>query len=259
MQRKTLTLAALTVVAGVLLAASSLRAAALSYTAGDLLIGFTATGSNTTYLINIGQASTYRNATQPITLNLNIGADLVSEFSSVDEPWHQRDGLRWGVFGATSDNAVAGDDPFTLYAGRTTSAGYLRGSTFTQRNPAYYIQDVAASYVALGNSTSGTTVGAFQDNDAVNSFAKAQNEAGTISFQYFSNALASFDNGASTADLNLFRMTTGSGTGQLLGTFSISEAGVITFTPVPEPSVVILMAVGLIGLFVIRRRRAARA
>jgi hypothetical protein len=74
------------------------------------LLGFRATGgtgATQTYLLNIGQASTYRDAAAGFVLyrqSWNIGADLVSIYGN---SWFNRADLFWGVGG--SERAVSAD------------------------------------------------------------------------------------------------------------------------------------------------------
>lgn len=262
MQKNKLTLSALAVVVGTMLVIAPAPAATLTYSRGDLFIGFIAsggTGATENYLINIGQASTYRNATSPIVLSLgNVGADLTAKYSNVGESinWFGRADLKWGVFGSVGATAVNGDNAWTLYAGKSnTNVAYTRFNSFTQSPASNAINDMGLTFAAqgTGQSTANSNVATFQDVDGDKTFGAYV--SGNNAFGYFTGALDNFGDGVGS--LGLYRLQTGSGAGQLVGTFDITTTGAITFTPVPEPGTVALVALGLgVALFAFRRRSA---
>jgi hypothetical protein len=261
MHRKKLLTTALLALVG-LASITVAEAAAVSYSKGDLFIGFYTNDGSVTkdYLINIGQASLYTGATGSFTLNSspntnigNIGTDLTQTFTA---SWKTDAAVSWGIFGTTYDATVGNDPTFTLYASATPLSGpYARKGSFTQGAPAVRIFDMGSAY-ATASSTANSAKGIVQNTTDVNSFASYQT---TTSFGYFdiSASTVDFGNGTSGAALNLYRMTTGSGSGELVGTFTINDSGIVTFTPVPEPGVCVLAGCGLaFMLFVVRRRRA---
>jgi hypothetical protein len=222
---------------------------AASYANNDLLVAFYATGgegSTTSVVLDIGPASTYRNAAGEIFLG-SIGTDLVNAFGA---DWFTRGDVFWGVFGSTYSAAADGDAAWTLYAGRaqttigTQATGFSRGSVATQSQPGTRIHDLGDAY-ALTGSASGLTVGvnpaaSIQDSSADNDFAEYQSNAGGTSFGYFQSALANFAGGAASSAVDLFRMTTQDGAitnaGDYEGTFTVGSNGVVRFSTVPNPS-----------------------
>lgn len=222
---------------------------ALTYANDDLLLAFYATsgqGSSTSVVFNIGQASTYRDASGELFLGVgSIAADLKARYGS---DWATRSDLHWGVFGAAYNAAVGSDPAWTLYGSRvqttigTQTQAYNLGSIATQSQPATRLKDSGDAYGATGTAT-GLTAGinaaaAIQDASADNDFASYQSNNGGTSFAYFNNALADFANGVASSAVDLFRMPTGASAskGAYKGTFTIGSDGVVRFSTVPNPS-----------------------
>lgn len=262
-------------VAGMTLFAS--RASATTYVAGDLLLGFRAsggTGSATNLIVNLGQADTvYRDALANITNVVDIGTLLTSTYGS---GWDTRADLFWGIVGVrTASNigsAVDGDPVRTNYvtAAQTTVNPGTQSSTAweisngtARAGVSSAIETFAGNYnafsadvtnTALLPSATGSTW--TSNNDGANSFTIA----GTIE--------GNFGNGASGTALDLYRIldrTSGAnptgtvGVGSFEGTFTINNSGVVGFavTAVPEPSRALLAGFGLAGI-AFRRRRTVK-
>lgn len=224
-------------------------ARAASYANNDLLLAFYATGgegSTTSVVLDIGPASTYRDATGQIFIS-SLGGDLVNAFGP---DWFTRSDVFWGVFGSTYDTAVGGDEAWTLYGGRaqstigTQATGFKRASIDTQSQPGTKIKDLGDAYALTGTVT-GLAVGvnpaaSIQDSSASNDFAEYQGNAGGTSFGYFQSALANFANGAAGSAVDLFRLTTQTGAitdaGTYEGTFTVGTDGIVRFSTVPNPS-----------------------
>lgn len=243
----------------------SLKAATLSYNAGDLFLGFRQEGTQTDYLINIGQASIYRDATNTFTLSIgNIGADLTALFGA---GWATDPTVLWGIVGTPGASAAGGDAANTLYASAVKPSEshadpYLRLSASAQGN-------IRADFVSLANSFAGqtanstnSTVALIQPTSDANSWASF-NLSGT-SFGAFEGLQGNFGLGASNSALDLFRMqpsNTQGLPGSLEGTFTISNNGTVTFSAVPEPSAAAMLGlgVGLYGMMSRRRRNTVEA
>ena len=124
--------------------------------------------------------------------------------------------------------------------GMAGAAGY-QGGTATANSPVGVIQNVSDSASYASYQPGGT---------ALNS--------GGISFAYWNPTIeGDFGAGAGLAALDLFRMAPGSSLllGDYLGTFTIANDGVLSFStsPVPEPASLTLISA--LGLMVTRRRR----
>jgi hypothetical protein len=246
------------------LASFKANAASLSYSDGDVLLGFYATGgtgATSTYVVDIGQASQFLSRTTPLQLSLgNIGADLVATYGA---DWNTRADLYWGFFGATDLGAVGSDPVYTLYASNNQAKAYAAGSGNTQSQPANKIN---AAGVAFGSnypsSTANSNFAVVEGTGDPNSFASFQNST-TQSFSYFQNAMGNFGSGTAATPLEFYRMFPGSVAVRNttdLGKFTINDSGVVTFTPVPEPSTCAILTVGLAALLLAKgRNRRFRA
>jgi hypothetical protein len=289
MKLNTLTMSALAL-AGLALVGST--AQAVSYNTGDLFLGFRATGgtgANTNYLINIGSASQFRDATSSFTLSISgIDADLTAIFGA----WENRSDLLWSVIGGPSTTGLISDQANTIYASKaetvlgTPETAWARLSNSTQAGIATKIGDNAgtAGPAAGGYLNAPTTYNALplsnaaavaEDQGAANPWAKYQYGFGTpvantTAFgQYGAPGIeGSFGNGTAGAALDLFRMvrsglddgtgnTTGNGTYE--GTFKINDNGQVSFNVVPEPSSLAILSMGasLLGVFRLRRQKNA--
>lgn len=245
-----------------LLGAGSANAALVSYTSGDLLMSFRATtvgsqGFGTTYVVNVGQASSFRDATSSTTLNLgNIGTDLAALFGA---GWASRGDILWGVAGTPSNTAtVGGDAAATLYASAEQGAAGQFGSGWevagssTRTSIATNMvlgQDTFKALQSTSNSAFAALMPEAMSNDWREFLADGGNPAytsGGKDFGAFANIEGSIGKG-----LNLYRMNT-SAAGSYEGSFTINSAGVVNF--VPEPSTAILGVLGT-GLLAFRRRR----
>lgn len=262
--------------AGVLVAASP-ASAVLSYTAGDLFMGFrTDNVGDGAVIINIGQASNYRDATGNFALSVgNLNSVLTAQFGA---GWDTRTDLYVGIAGSPSNTATVNGDPFrTNYGSKaqdifgTQSDPWAldpgaRGSTST------LMQGIDDGFLA-GTNSALLTNGGTQTSSTPNwwgSYMPGGANSGGIAFGAFNPTIEdSFNGGASTVSLDLYRIlhtNTGAtepgtvGSGQYSGTFTFTSGGGINYSTspgaVPEPSRAFLIVAGL-GSFLFRRRRAA--
>ncbi|MGC1480478.1 MAG: PEP-CTERM sorting domain-containing protein [Chthoniobacterales bacterium] len=246
-----------------------------TYTEGDLFVGFRAlngTGSSSNYLIKIGQASQFKNATPgvPVALSLgNPGADLVSLYSA---NWFNRSDVLWSVSGGNTSSSTAngGDPARTLYYSNGAGGAAWNAQGFSgQAGPNSDMQSQWLRYIQTPtggdqNSTANSPVGLIQSDSGNNSYGTFQVEGNqTAAYSAFAGGgEADFGDGVAGARLDLFRLPVQADSqgrpGTLLGTFSINQLGQMTFTAVPEPSVIALLGLGAIGLIAYGARRRAQ-
>lgn len=229
---------------------------------GDLFIGFRASGgegASSSYLINIGLDTIYRNAAPGSSFTLgslgNIAADLVGAFG---EDWSERADLYWGVFGHRTNNGSA-----IVYGSReridiNTPAAAWQALDQTSRNATdsqiLSVLENTSGYKGR-EATSNSAVATFQSNfDGAASYNKQVATPGTTDFGSLSGWTTIEGNFGEESVLDLFRIA---GTGvSNVGSFSISDEGIISFTAVPEPSTYALLgAAALLALISYQRNR----
>jgi len=246
------------------------------YSDGDLLLGFRATGGQgalQTYVINIGQASGFRDQAVGFTSPLaagSIGADLTALYGV---NWHSRGDLFWGIAGGVAETRL-GDPANTLYASAGSPTGlaelapaWTRRSNSAQSSTLSQVQGAISGYVNdQEGSNDNSNVFAVRQNTTDNNNWSLYHPGGnrTQSFNTWNPTIeGSFEGGVASAELDLFRIVrtglndgTGatSGDGNYEGTFTITQAGLLSYSVVPEPSTTIMLA-SAVGALLLRRRR----
>lgn len=212
----------------------------------DLVLGFRAsggTGSAVNLEVDLGNISQYFTATSPITVAQLTNADLTAAYGAT---WSSRIGtdLYWGVVGSTGRLAGGpnGQPSRTLWASTIqttggTSTPWARQGSSAQGSGSTVIEGV---YTGGAGSLNGATATANSSSAAVITASQAgswsSQEGSLTAFSYF-NPLTAFDSPGTTGfnnfktDLYELRPNAAGGDGTLLGTFSLSTAGVLTFTP----------------------------
>lgn len=234
-----------------------------TYVAGDLLMGIRATGGQglgTTYVVNIGQASNYRDIVTYGTVP--IAGDFTTDLSNIyGSNWSSRTDLVWGIAGTPSNSATVGiDEAATMYASKAQTTPGVPGAAWTigglstrtsVSTTMTGMQSGFAAYTASSNSSAGTIQ---LDGDANDwrSFMATGGDASRTSGNKDFGGFADIE-GNMTQQLSLFRLDGPNNTGTFEGTFSISQSG-LTF--VPEPTSAVLTVFGAAAL-VLRRRRSA--
>lgn len=261
------------VVAGISVAAFPAKAATI--TAGDILLGFRATGgtgASSNLIVNLGQADTiFRDATSNISSVRDIGSLLTTTFGA---GWDTRNDLFWGAVAnannASGDPAIDGDPGATNYYTRAQTTLNAGTKTSTAANI-----NSSTSRVNISNNIQGLN-NTFSTASGTNSVVIASSGGTTWSssitasnFGVGSSIEASNVNGIDATGLDLYRILDSNadaspsqtvGVPNWEGTFTISNAGVVGFSvnAIPEPSRAVLAALGLGGLL-LRRRRSQKA
>jgi hypothetical protein len=240
--------------------------AALSYTPGDLYLGFRAqggSGSSLDYIVNIGQFSLYTSGAS-FTVG-NFGSDLSSS-SLFGASWNTNRGegsnVFWGVIG--TPYSTTGDTSTIYVSSPTSNTEAFTGLTpFSSLNTIGLIKQVSSGYLQNNGTVSTTNPKALVqgtgDSNSWSSFLQ-----GNLDFNRFTEIEGNFalGTGSSDANLNLYRIDPVNGkAATLVGTFSISNAGVVTYTSaVPEPASLAYLGIAAVGaILLIRRRRALNA
>jgi hypothetical protein len=252
--------ASLLLLLGGLMTASTSQAT-LTYTAGDIFLGFRSTDTNVTqsYLVNIGSGSHFRDATSSFSIG-NLSSDLTTVFGS---GWATDPKVTWGVVGVNSTAASGtfdGDPTRTLYSSLSSNGlipladpiGPARGGSSTQATPGNKIDAMRTDFLTY--SSAAFTNGAITNAGSPSSYTTFA--GASIPFSYFATGMeGTFANGASGTSLDLFRMAPGSSSlkGSYEGTFLMDSSGSLSFNVVPEPTGVVLLLCS--GLALTSRRR----
>jgi len=216
----------------------------------DVFLGFRSSSAldpSVAYLVDIGPASQFINATPGTTIIIgnvgntdgtgtigDIGADLSSNFTS----WSSSSSVHWGVFGANSSAAPS------LYISKA------RTSTGTQSTPWPALTTSAASSVKSNiysvlygtygyngaTTTANNSAGTLQANfSGVGSYNYQVTRSGTNfgSDSHWSSIETNFGSGVAAAVLDFYWIQSSTTSVFFLGTFTISNTGIVTFTAVP--------------------------
>jgi hypothetical protein len=261
-----------------------------AYTTGDLLLAFRSTNSTAnTFVVDIGQASTYRDSTGTINVTGNLGSTLNAGLTAAfGSSWNTDNGLYMGILGG-SQTALTGDGTGNVsYVGKvgtgvSTDATYGTIPGGSRTGMATNILDFSNN--ASGNGSFNTFVSnaansanvSLGGNAAVIATSNNNDYTDYINTGYYTALpLAGPEllvaNGLTGSKLDLFRILgnvtgatdapSGNGVSQFQGSFSINSSGAVSFdsgvTAAPEPSRFVLLGLGLSGCLLRRRRRAAK-
>ena len=252
--------------------------AAVTFTQGDLILAVRSATEGKTYMVNLGAAHGYRNATADIASIVNIDTDLDANFAN----WETRSDVYWSLFGVR-DSAIDGglengDNGQTIYVSRAqTTLGTQRAPFTAPTSGAHGLAagNMSGVQVQFANGTPTGLANATVLLDAATNYDNTAN-ANWQAFTASGGTIASNDNTA----LDLFR-SLGDPTGAALGggnngnpaaaplrvgtyegTFRISDTGIVSYSfnptvaAIPEPSRALLLGLGAVG-FIFRRRRTA--
>lgn len=256
--------------------------AAVNFVAGDLLMGFQATGgvgAGNTYVYNVGQASNFRD-NPSVGFLANVNTDLSATFGA---NWFTRTDLYWAVggvrtnatFGADSTSIVNGDPARAIYASKEsdgigTSTAHPSLAVATINTTATRMMDSQLGFRTTNGTTPRDATGSSAGNGVVqgtgdiNSWSSRVPVASAPWTTMPTSVNGNFGTGTATANLDLYRALSNTSTS---GVTEPTTAGVFTYqttftiddlgniSAVPEPSTTMLGGlIAAVGLF--RRRRS---
>ena len=258
--------------------AALITASAQAYTAGDFVLGFHQTGTNT----SIASSFTLSNFTTQQTFDLGtVGSTFSSTFGSgfATDPT-----VFWGAVATTAGGPVGNQGPD--YISRPETVGGSESSSASL--PSTLIQNFsnkiqnAGLALASGTAIAGSTM-VREDKTAIpnawqNFLTGGTNDSGhaqgNVDWGFFSGSSTTQANlglGFAGRTLDIYQLTGSPSTGTDIGDLSLSfnsSTGdlMATFTPdfaeVPEPSTYGMFGLGTLalgGLAILRRRRALLA
>jgi len=268
--------------------APSGHAGTVAYSTGDLVLGFEDPGNANDYVVDLGSASYFISlASSPGTTNItandpaygvslgNIAADLSATYGST---WYannatQGTNVQWGVFGETANlgTSISGvpiDTAFLTVGENTPGSGSIAPTEFSSTtqngwntkfgifsNPgAGFNNGTATSNSAYATVESDSTYGGAWSNNSPST------NAFTIGFGIEQPTEGTYT-GPTNSELDLYELIPtnkgGTGTGVLLGDFTLNSSGALSFTSaaVPEPSTYAAIGLGAAFLLFFRRSR----
>lgn len=244
--------------------------AQMTYTPGDIILGFQATGgdgSSNAYVYNLGQGPGFRDGTSTGLIG-SIGADLASTYGAT---WFERPDVYWGIAGVRDPSAsgantvVDGDAKATIYISRIAPNGPGDSTPWVlATGPTVISAATSVATMQFGfRSVNGNDIvtpetqrtptpssngrGTVQGTGDINNWSVFNPVGGPA----FGNVLtggvqAPFGEGVPVRWLDLYRLVGRSneaatpnsplGQGLFVGSFSINAAGEVRFQPAATPS-----------------------
>jgi len=222
-----------------------------SYQTGDLLLGFRATGTpgvTQDFVVDIGPLQHYVNATGSFTVTGlgNIAADLLTVFGS---SWNTRSDVFWGIVGTDYDGGTVTTP--TLYVTRqrnapgTPATPWKGRSVIAQTSTVTLFQQLTGEFkteggVAGGVGSTNSPVAVIQNTvDAgKNAYASFTKPTLTTDFNVWNTIQGNFGNGTAGTVLELFQVNPVLNQNAVsIGTFNLSDGGVLTFTPTTSTAI----------------------
>jgi hypothetical protein len=206
-------------------------------TGGDLILGFTQQGANSTgddFLYDIGPVFTYPGETSLYNGETwNLSAALSGQGFNLGS-------VQWGVIGDANTADGANPEELWVTTGGGTPSKINGGGTFN--NSQSSINALLSDFGVDGQTTftvpgQSATPGATGQNSW-----NEQTLNGTLGSQFI-NTYGNPNVAGETTD-TLWQVADDNSAPQDLGSFSLSSTGVLTFTSVPEPGTLGVLSVG---------------
>ena len=255
-----------TAVAVAVLCGTAASAQQFTYNNGDLLAAFGKTGSDNDLIVDLGSASTYQNAYGSSSFNIT-GVDstlLTSVFGSMD-------GIYWSVFGYVNTSGSSLGAQNTIWV--TDPRSDILAQNDPNRSRTFNSQNLVISKMGaiVDGAISGTVL-----SDQIVKVSSSLNIGGDpVSYTIGVGSLgdfrgtwapgvenltpSGFASSSTPESSDLFQQNPGSANvGSYLGDFVLSNDGMFTFNPVPEPSTWAMFGAGMMTLVSILRRKQAR-
>lgn len=260
--------------AGVLSYSGGKAEAALTVMAGDLLMGFAKVNAGgtgyegSTYVYNLGASLPFRQGTSPMVID-NISTDLATVFGA---GWASDPTVRWGVVGVvgSTDLLTNGDPARTTYFSQDYLGEPGGSSTITlsSSNRGSLSTNLRSFFTSMNGIPENGAVdgGAIYPISSPNSFSSFLPPGPATYFGIGVNPLTAMS-AAPSAGLDVYRtLHTASGagltsafdgdavvgTGQYVGTLTLSDSGALNFVPEPSTGLLALLA----SIAMLRRRRS---
>ena len=252
------------------LGAATAARAQMTYAAGDVILGFQATGgdgSSNTYVYNLGAGVGFRDGTVTGVIAA-VGTDLNNTFGV---GWFARSDVYWGIAGVRDPSAggpvgvVDGDPKATIYVSRIapsgpgTSTPWVLASGPTVISAATSVSSMQFGYNTTNGSDTVTAENQRTPTPSSNSRGTVQGTGDINNWSHFNPvggpAFGSVLTGGVQAPLggegaakwlDLYRIqgrssasatpNTPLGQGLLVGSFSISANGEVSFQPASTPA-----------------------
>jgi hypothetical protein len=228
-----------------------------TFSDSDLLLGIST--STTSYVCDLGNISALLSLSSGQSITWTLSVSGISEtLGSTDWADSGTSTVKWGIVAAD----IAGDRSVWATASTTATVlnlGYSKTSTATtsigNTDNTYINADAASTDGASSNVLSAASE---LSSDAYSWISYTKN---TASFTNLKSCVISLDSSdSSTLDLYYYDSSATAGTeATLLGTFTLSDDGTLTYTAVPEPSTYAMVGMGGLAMLRMFRRRRRSA
>jgi len=205
----------------------------------DLLVGFTTTSGND-LVFDLGSSASVLAGTAGTADTWDLSSLLVGNLSTVSAD-------QWGVIG---DNKTAQSPAHAVFSTANITAP-ISGTS------AWAPYDTATKGIYSSLTTAGAGQYAYVDATTANSW-NVQTISPSLTTQYYNVDGANNPNTLGAASLNLNEILNDGSAASVVGAFSLSSAGLLSFTPtaVPEPGTYGMLAGA--GLLVVSLRKQFR-